>query len=142
MMHTVRCTAALAGLALATFACVAQKDTSTVTSDSTRDSTAVAATIADRIAKYTTVPLVADTTALTPKERQMIPLLIQAAQAMDPIYWMQTYGSRDSLLATVTDSALGKFIDINYGSWDRLDNNAPFVPGVGTRPPGGNLYPK
>jgi hypothetical protein len=138
----MRNTAALAGVALSILACVAQKDAATVASDSTHDSTAVTATIADRIAKYTTVSLVADTTALSPKERQMIPLLIQAAQAMDSIYWMQAYGNRDSLLASVTDSATRRLIDINYGPWDRLDNYAPFVPGVGPRPPGGNMYPK
>jgi hypothetical protein len=91
--------------------------------------------------KYTTVALVADTTQLTAKERQMIPLLIEAAKLMDPIYWMQTYGNRDSLTAAVSDADTKTFIDWNYGPYDRLDNNAPFVPGVGARPPGGNLYP-
>ena len=123
-----------------TGACVENKS---ATTDSTAagDSTA-AQSIADRIAKYTTVALVADTTPLTAKERQMIPLLIDAARLMDPIYWMQTYGNRDSLIAAVSDADTKKFIDWNYGPWDRLDNNTPFVPGVGPRPPGGNLYPR
>jgi hypothetical protein len=42
----------------------------------------------------------------------------------------------------VNDPGVRSFIDINYGPWDRLDNNAPFVPEVGPRPPGANLYPK
>lgn len=94
-----------------------------------------------RMATYTTVKLTADTTQLTPKERQMIPLLIDAAKAMDPIFWDQSYGSRDSLFASVNDEGVRRFIDINYGPYDRLDGNAPFVPEVGPRPPGANLYP-
>ena len=60
---------------------------------------------------------------------------------MDAIYWMQSYGNRDSLLASVSDDATKQFLDLNYGPWDRLDNNAPFVPSIGARPPGANLYP-
>ncbi|HZK78860.1 MAG TPA: hypothetical protein VFC35_08120, partial [Gemmatimonadaceae bacterium] len=95
-----------------------------------------------RTSEYTSVQLAADTSALTVKERQMLPLLIAAAKAMDPIYWAQTYGSRDSLMAQVGDAGVQRFVDINYGPYDRLDNNAPFVPEVGPRPPGANLYPK
>lgn len=75
-------------------------------------------------------------------DAQMLPILIDAAKAMDPIYWEQTWGSRDSLLSTVSDEGARRFIDINYGPYDRLDGNAPFVPEVGPRPPGANLYPK
>ncbi|HEY8165623.1 MAG TPA: hypothetical protein VIF83_08735 [Gemmatimonadaceae bacterium] len=103
--------------------------------------TAVASDMASRIAKYTPVTLSADTSSLTVKERQMLPLLVAAAKEMDPIYWEQAYGSRDSLLARVNDSLTRRFADMNYGPWDRLDNYAPFVPGVGKRPDGANLYP-
>jgi hypothetical protein len=126
---------------VAVIAACLEQGASSGSADSARDSRGAASSIADRAAKYTPVTLVADTTPLTAKERQMIPLLIQAAQAMDSIYWLQSYGSRDSLLASTTDAEMKEFIDINYGPWDRLDNNAPFVPGVGARPPGANLYP-
>jgi hypothetical protein len=95
-----------------------------------------------RMATYTTVTLTADTASLTAKEKQMIPLLIEAAKAMDPIYWQQAWGSRDSLFQQVTDPAMRRYVDINYGPYDRLDNNAAFVPEIGTRPPGANLYPQ
>ncbi len=109
----------------------------------TSDSTAAAGgDMQRRQSEYTSVKLAADTTTLTPKERQMIPLLIDAAKAMDPIFWQQTYGSRDSLLAGVNDEGIRRFIDINYGPYDRLDNNSPFIPEVGPRLPGANLYPR
>ncbi len=108
------------------------------------DSTASSAQAPDmqrRIAEYTTVKLTFDTTTLSANERQMIPLLIEAAKAMDPIFWEQTWGSRDSLLAMSSDDAVKRFIAINYGPYDRLDDNAPFVPGIAPRQPGANLYP-
>ncbi|MGV3708859.1 MAG: dipeptidyl-peptidase 3 family protein [Gemmatimonas sp.] len=94
-----------------------------------------------KMAMYTTVAIHADTTSLTPKERQMLPILIEAAKAMDPIYWEQAYGSRDSIMAKHTDAELRRFIDINYGPWDRLEDFHPFVDEVGARPHGANLYP-
>jgi hypothetical protein len=100
-----------------------------------------APTVAQRLARYTTVRLSADTSALTPNERRMIPILIEAARAMDPAYWVQAYGNRDSLMQSITDSDTRRLVEINYGPWDRLDNDAPFVAGVGPKPAGANLYP-
>ena len=103
---------------------------------------AAGTSMASRIAEYTTVKLAADTSTLTENEKRMLPLLIDAAKAMDPIFWEQTWGSRDSLLATVNDEGIRRFIDINYGPYDRLADNAPFIPEIGPRLPGANLYPK
>ncbi|MBA2628234.1 MAG: Zn-dependent hydrolase [Gemmatimonadales bacterium] len=98
--------------------------------------------VAARIARYTTVRLTADLTGLTPRERQMIPLLIDAAREMDAIYWMQAFGNRDSLLSSLRDPALRRYAEINYGPWDRLANDSPFVAGVGTKPAGAGFYPR
>jgi hypothetical protein len=87
------------------------------------------------------VRLTADLGAMSEPERRMIPLLIQAAQEMDTIFWQQVYPGRDSLLGTVSDSATRAFVRLNYGPWDRLDGNEPFVPGVGPRPDGAAFYP-
>lgn len=93
------------------------------------------------LAQYTTVRLDADVSTLTDHERQMIPLLIDAAKEMDAIFWLEASGPRDSVLASVSDSSLRRLIEINYGPWDRLGGNAPFVDGVGALPPGENFYP-
>jgi hypothetical protein len=98
-------------------------------------------TIARKLAQYTPVRLTADLSGLSERERRMIPLLIAAAREMDTIFWQQVYPARDSLLATVNDSATRQYILLNYGPWDRLDNNAPFVLGVGPRPDGAAFYP-
>ena len=41
-----------------------------------------------RLAQYASVQLTADVSALTENERNMIPLLIEAASAMDDAFWI------------------------------------------------------
>jgi len=94
------------------------------------------------LGKYTTVKLTADLSGLTPNERRMIPLLIDAARAMDDVFWLQAYGDRHELLSKIDDPALRRFAEINYGPWDRLEGNAPFIAGAGPKPPGANFYPQ
>jgi hypothetical protein len=60
---------------------------------------------------------------------------------MDELFWKQSYPQRDSLLATVQDEKTKEFIVINYGPWDRLNDNKPFVKGVGPKPAGSGFYP-
>ena len=102
---------------------------------------AAAPTVEQKLAQYTPVRLNADLEALSERERRLIPLLIAAAQEMDSIFWQQAYPARDSLLATVKDSATRAYVLLNYGPWDRLDDNRPFVPGAGPRPDGAGFYP-
>ena len=98
--------------------------------------------IARKLAQYTTVRLTSDLGRLTESERQMIPLLIEAARSMEAIFWQQAFGNRDSLLQSLTDPDLRRYAEINYGPWDRLDNNRPFVEGVGVKPKGAGFYPR
>lgn len=98
-------------------------------------------TSAERLGRYTTVKLDPDESKLTAKERQMLPLLVDAARAMDPIFWMESYGARDALMSQISDPSARRLADINFGPWDRLDDNAPFVSGFGRKPDGANYYP-
>jgi hypothetical protein len=99
------------------------------------------ASAANRLAKYTSVSLSTDTTALTANERRMIPLLVEAAKAMDEPFWIEAYGNGDSLMKAIADSNTRRFVALNYGPWDRLDNDTPFVAGFGKKPEGANFYP-
>lgn len=96
---------------------------------------------AQRLAGYAPVQLTADLSSLTEKEKQMIPLLIEAAQIMDELYWQQSYGNKDSLLNGIQDSAVREFARINYGPWDKLNADTPFVAGYGAKPHGAEFYP-
>lgn len=98
--------------------------------------------LAERVAIYTPVRLAADLSGLSEREQQMIPLLIDAAQAMDDAFWIQAYGDRGALLESLPDDpAARRFVDINYGPWDRLDGNVPVLPGASAKPPGASFYP-
>jgi len=95
-----------------------------------------------RVDEYATVKLTTDMSKLTDTEKKMIPLLINAAQIMDTLFGYQTYGNLDSLINSIQDPATKKFAVINYGPWDRLQNDSPFIAGTGTKPLGANFYPK
>jgi hypothetical protein len=97
--------------------------------------------IQQKLDKYVTVKLTADLSKLSDNEKKMIPLLIEAAKIMDDLFWYEAYGDKDALLAGIEDEKVKQFVMINYGPWDRLDGNAPFVAGVGPKPDGANFYP-
>ncbi|MFC5532709.1 Zn-dependent hydrolase [Rhodocytophaga aerolata] len=105
----------------------------------TQDSTAT--DLAAKLSKYESVKLTADLAGLSAKEKQMIPLLIQAGEIMDQLFWFEAYGKGDSLLNVLPDKQAQTYVKINYGPWDRLENNEPFIAGVGPKPEGANFYP-
>ena len=94
-----------------------------------------------RLAIYEKVKLTTNLNQLSASERKVLPLLIQAAAIMDELFWKQAYPQRDSLKNTLKDEQTKQFIDINYGPWDRLNGDKPFVAGIGPKPDGGTFYP-
>jgi hypothetical protein len=131
--------AAMLCLSLSLGGCAAQT-TTTLPQPAVGSVTATPAP-AERLARYTAVRLVADESGLTTRERQMLPLLIDAARAMNQPFWAEAFGNGDSLLRTISDPVVRRLADVNYGPWDRLDDNAPFVAGFGPKPPGAGYYP-
>ena len=97
--------------------------------------------IDQRINIYETVKLTTNLNDLTVNERKILPLLIQAAQIMDELFWKQAYPQRDSLLSTIKDEKTKSFVMINYGPWDRLNGDKPFISGIGPKPAGATFYP-
>lgn len=95
----------------------------------------------DNIAKYVPFQLKTDISKLADHEKQMIPLLIEAAQAMDACFWYEAFGDKEALLSSIEDPAQLNFALINYGPWDRLNNNQAFIDGAGEKPKGANFYP-
>ena len=94
------------------------------------------------LSQYTSFRLTTDLSVLSENECRMLPHLFAAADQMEAIYWQQAYGDRDELLASIDDPALREYAKINYGPWDRIGGNAPFIDGVGDKPAGANLYPR
>lgn len=92
-------------------------------------------------AMYAEFTLNADLSQLTENEKKMIPLLIQAAKLMDDVFWKQAYGDKNDF-AKLDLAEARDLVAINYGPWDRLTNNEPFLTGYGPKPKGANFYPK
>lgn len=90
---------------------------------------------------YKSVKLTADLTHLSENQKKMISLLIDASMIMDDLFWRQAYGKKENLLNSIDDIHARTFADINYGPWDRLDGDKPFLPEVKTKPLGANFYP-
>lgn len=99
------------------------------------------------LTKYVDVRLEADLSHLTENQRKMIPLLIEAAKQMDQAFWRQAYGNPKNLkmpadLEADVSNVLMNHAKINYGPWDRLQGNRPFISGVPAKPLGANFYPR
>lgn len=95
-----------------------------------------------KVDEFVEVELKADISHLSENEKKMLPLLFEIAKIMEDIYWTQAYGNKDELLNSITDEATRKFAEINYGPWERLKDNKPFIEGVGEKPLGAGFYPK
>jgi hypothetical protein len=94
-----------------------------------------------RLDIYTPVTLTADLSHLSDRQKRMISLLIDAAEITDDLFWRQQWGDRGALLDSIEDPRVRRFAEINYGPWDRLDDDQPFIEGYGPRPLGARFYP-
>ena len=91
---------------------------------------------------YADFALTADLSNFTDDQREMIGLLIHASVVMDDLYWRQAYGDDyQTWLSSIGVAETRQFAELNYGPWDRLDDEAPFIDGVGAKPLGANFYP-
>ena len=95
-----------------------------------------------KLAQFEEVTLSADLSWLSDNEREIIGILIDAADIMNDIYWTQAYGDKDALLESIDSEYAKKYALIHYGPWDRLDDNKPFIEGVGPKPPMAQFYPE
>lgn len=94
-----------------------------------------------KVEEYAYFDLVTDLSKLSENDKQLIPIFFQIGEIMDELFWEQTFGPK-SLLDTIKDSWMKEFAIINYGAWDRLDNDKPFIPGYGEKPATCNYYPQ
>jgi len=80
-----------------------------------------------KLDEFAPVELRSDITHLSTREIQMLPYLFDAAQIMDDLFWLQAFGSKEEFLDTITDKATFEFALVNYGPWERLNDNKPFI---------------
>ncbi|NQU53043.1 MAG: Zn-dependent hydrolase [Bacteroidetes bacterium] len=90
--------------------------------------------------EFVSFKLTSDLSVLTEKEKQMLPILLEAAKLMEEIYWEEAFGNKEELFANEMDEYTNKFVKLNYGPWERLNNNEPFLDGFKAKPAGANFY--
>ncbi len=93
------------------------------------------------LANYADVKLETDLSILTENQKKMLPLLFEAANLIDELYWAQTCSKHTEIKGMITDDNIKRYFMINYGPWDRLNGMEPFVEGVPNRFEGANFYP-
>ena len=98
-------------------------------------------------ARFAPVDIRADLASLPDRERQSLAKMIAAARILDSLFLRQVSPANGArLLALAADhSAAGRarldYFLINKGPWSRLDHDAPFLAGVGAKPPQAGFYP-
>ncbi len=95
-----------------------------------------------RLGIYAPFTLTTDLTVLSEAERKMIPLLIEAARVMDTLFWKQAFGDPAPFLQSIESEEVREFARVNYGPWDRLADNTPFLSAFDAKPAGSQFYPE
>lgn len=95
-----------------------------------------------KVEQYAFFDLKTDLSKLSDNQKKMLVILFDVADIMETIYWKDAYGDKQALMSKISDEYTKSFVEINYGPWDRLDGNKPFVDGYGDKPAGANYYPK
>lgn len=108
----------------------------------TRQSKEEGSAMQQKVDEFTPVELHSDIIGLSAKEKQLLPYLFDAAQLMDDIFWLEAYGDKNALLQKISDDATRELAEINYGPWERLNGNKPFIDGYGEKPLGAQFYPE
>ena len=108
---------------------------------------AVVPDLAQRVAKFRRVHMPFDSEGLSPRERQMIGKLVDAAGLLDCIYWRQSDPEGLKLYLSLAgskdpqDELLRRYLRINGSRFDLIDDEKPFV-GTEPMPPGRGFFPE
>ena len=103
--------------------------------------------LAQRVAKFKQVPMPFSAEGLTPKEREMVAKLVDAAALLDNAYWRQSDLEGLKLYLSLANAKdprllmLRRYLKINGGRFDLVEDNEPFV-GTQPMPPGRGFFPE
>ncbi len=95
-----------------------------------------------KLDNYAEVTLNADLAHLTNEQKRMLGILIDVADIMEEIFWMEAIAPKNEFLSKIEDEATKSYAKINYGPWDRLNGNKPFIEGYSEKPKGAQFYPE
>ena len=116
----------LAATAIAVAACVQNND----------------AELKEKVESYAVVEVTSPLyDALSDNDKKIVGLFRQAGEIIDGLFWKQTFGDKAEIEA-LPDGYAKDYAMINYGAWDHLDDNKPFIEGYGAKPLGCQYYPQ
>jgi len=111
------------------------------------------AQLKESVHKYAQVKISIDRSVLSQAEMDALEKLVQAGGVMDEIFLRQVWSGNEAMRDQLRKGAakdgsdkevmgdLYHFFRINFGPWDRLEEDAPFI-GSLPKPPGANFYPE
>jgi hypothetical protein len=96
--------------------------------------------VSQKLSTYKSVRLSTDLSQINDMEKEGLKFLVRAAEMINEIFKLQAYAGHP-ITDTITNAVVKKYMEINYGPWDRLSDNKPFINGIGPKPLGANYYP-
>jgi hypothetical protein len=102
--------------------------------------------IKERLSQFSPTDISFDESLLNDEQKKVLEKFVSAAKYMDKIFWKQAshngLSMRENLKGSKDPFAQDflSYFDINFGPYDRLDENKPFL-GSGPKPPGAGFYP-
>ena len=103
----------------------------------------VAPDIAERLAVYAPFDMEVPHDLLDERDEETLRELYLAAKVMDELFLRQVSGENVALrekVVAMNDGQLLTFFDLNFGPWDRIGDNTPFI-GQSEKPLGADFYP-
>lgn len=97
--------------------------------------------ISRKATEFIQVDLTADISHLSDDQKEMLRLLFQVADIMEDLYWNQVFPDKDAALGSMVNKDAARFFKINYGPWERLNGNLPYLPDYEPKPAGSGYYP-
>lgn len=103
--------------------------------------------LAESRAKIAKIEMRPDTSYLSAEEKQVVNLLIQAAEKMSDIYLRQNYAENPRVRQTILamrradQPQILDMFDLYFGPWDELADGHPFW-GTKVKPAGAGFYPE
>ena len=103
--------------------------------------------IKDRLAQLTPTEITYDESLLNEEQKEVLEKLVLAAKAIDNIFWKQASHVGLQILQDFENADhpaaedFIRYLKINFGPYDRLDANKPFI-GTDPKPLGAGFYPQ
>ena len=101
-----------------------------------------------QLEKFKPVKIDYDPSILSANDKKALDKLVEAARLMDEIFLRQVWSGNVKLRGELEglkgkDGVLYDYFTINFGPFDRLDHDKPFIDiGVKEKPAGANFYPE